>query len=96
MFVAHHLITVDKVFTIKLSGTPPPDSGASPSGSGAPPTGSATLQACAGVCRLADLIPRVRRLGNDALNEHVGVKREELCDQLIAAEGSSFCLGCGC
>ena len=43
--------------------------------------------ASAHTCSLSQLIPQVRQLGKQALNEHLTMKKEHLCDQLIAAEG---------
>ena len=37
--------------------------------------------------KLCDLVPKVRRLGNDNFTNHIVYKKQQLCDQLAIAEG---------
>jgi hypothetical protein len=67
MFVAHHLMTLDKTFRNKLVA------------SSHPAAKEATLD---------DLVPKVRRLGNDSFSEHIDIKKEQLCDHLCMASGN--------
>ena len=67
MFVAHHLMTLDKTFRNKLSASSHP---------------------AARDASLDDLVPKVRRLGNDSFSEHIDIKKEQLCDHLCVASGN--------
>ena len=40
---------------------------------------------------LGELVPRVRKLGNDNFTQHIILKKEQLCDHLVAAEGKLNC-----
>lgn len=37
--------------------------------------------------RLSELVPRVRKLGNGNFTQHIVLKKEQICDYLILAEG---------
>ncbi len=66
MFVANHLMTVDKVFGSKLAQANfPPEK----------------------LANLSELVPRIRRLGNEDFSEHISTKKQQLCDHLCEAEG---------
>ena len=39
------------------------------------------------MCIHQDLVVRVRKLGNEHLSEHISLKKDELCDALIEAQG---------
>ena len=43
--------------------------------------------------KLSDLVPRVRKLGNGNFTQHIVLKKEQICDYLILAEGT-FTSGC--
>ena len=43
--------------------------------------------------KLSDLVPRVRKLGNGNFTQHIVLKKEQICDYLILAEGT-FASGC--
>ena len=83
MFVAHHLITVDKVFSDKLSDNPPTPQSSPNQLTVAPPS----RRRSSGDSGLGLLVPKVKKLGKEAFSDHLEVKKEELCDKLIAAEG---------
>ena len=69
MFVAHHLLTVDKTFRKKLAAE---DTGIVPAE--APNMSS-------------DLVPKVRKLGNEAFTKHVTGKKERLTEYLQDTHG---------
>ena len=39
---------------------------------------------------LSELVPKVRKLGNDNFTQHIVVKNHQLRDQLALAEGKNF------
>ena len=103
MYVAHHLITIDKVFQQRLSAA----DGVAPASSR--PVAAATsavlgvLQAgprrshpggtggggSGGVDggKLMDVVAWVKRLGNDSFTQHVNLKKQQLSDHLRTAKG---------
>lgn len=70
-FVAHHLLTIDKAFCLKLTAP----------GTSLPPPGREP--------KLAELIPKVRRLGNDGFARHIQNKKDEIFQCLSEAEGEN-------
>lgn len=68
MFVAHHLITVDKTFRTKLAS----DAGIVP----------------AEAPNMADLVPKVRKLGNESFTKHMAMKKDRLRDYLQDTQGN--------
>lgn len=50
----------------------------------------ASLPAAGREPKLAELVPKIRRLGNEGFTEHIQNKREELCRYLVDAEGIDF------
>lgn len=151
MFVAHHLITVDRIFQLKLhptrsftpsrastpvsprspnflrrsltpsrfhatrsvtptpsaasgrkfrgggyerSKTPGPYVGLTPPPSPCTPTGPALTReksprSSQGLEGFAELIPRIKKLGNEGFSRHIGMKTGQLCDHISGAEGFS-------
>jgi len=83
MFIAHHLITLDKCLRIKLT---PPSSRASTS----------PLSGIGSCClededqQIADLVPVIKSLGNDSFTEHIREKTSQLCQTLHDAGGEGF------
>lgn len=77
MFVAHHLITIEKVFRKEIL---------------TPDTSSESRErAKADVqkSQLGFLVTKIRRLGNDGFGEHVELKQKEMCDNLDDATGKT-------
>ena len=68
MFVAHHLITVDKTFRNKLT-----------TGVGMLPPETPNMS--------SDLVPKVRKLGNEAFSKHINMKKDRLTDYLADTQG---------
>lgn len=67
MFVAHHLITVEKTFRKKVQS----DAGIVP----------------AEAPNMADLVPKVRKLGNESFTKHMNIKKQNLSQYLTDANG---------
>lgn len=76
MFVAHHLITIEKVFRRDL--LPLPSSASS---------SNQTIEEAQTKSQLGVLVSRIRRLGNEGFGEHVELKQKEMCDNLNDANG---------
>lgn len=84
MFVCHHLITVDRMFRLKLDGEEFEENGAVAMGGAVGGTKQVVGE------EVIPVIPQIRRQGNDLLTDHVERKKEQLTDHLIMAEGE-FC-----
>ncbi|ELU07623.1 hypothetical protein CAPTEDRAFT_135408, partial [Capitella teleta] len=69
MFVAHHLITIDRIFQLNREKSSPRSS--------------------QGLEGFAELVPRVKKMGNEGFSRHIGMKTGQLCDHIAAAEGFS-------
>jgi len=89
MYVAHHLITVDKVFQQRLSAV----DGTVTVGPGSPPVaasaGLGVPHSAVGVDsgKLMDVVAWVKRLGNDNFTQHVSLNKQQLSDRLRPAKG---------
>jgi len=84
MYLAHHLITVDKMFVrIRCSTTDKVVPESSRNDDEMPIEGSVS----SGSHRLRDLILTVRRLGNDYFTRHINLQKRQLCDMLSPAKG---------
>jgi len=89
MYVAHHLITVDKVFQQRLSAV----DGTVTFGPGSPPVaasaGLGVPHSAVGVDsgKLMDVVAWVKRLGNDNFTQHVSLNKQQLSDRLRPAKG---------
>ena len=70
LFIAHHIITIDKMFRLKLTmaGSLLPAEGRQP--------------------QLAELVPKMRRVGNDSFTEHIKMKNADVCKLLADAAGN--------
>jgi len=77
MYIAHHLITIDSVFQHRLllqattTGHPRGEAGGQQEG-------------CVGGqgSTLSELVPVVKRLGNDNFTQHVALQKQQLIDRL--------------
>ena len=80
MFIAHHVIVIDKAFRQKLV----PENGSTSLPDGLEPA-------------LAELVPRMRRLGHDSFSGYLDVRKTQLRQLITEAHGSylSFVYQCG-
>lgn len=94
MYLAHHLITVDKMFTrhkytsankvVPLS----VDSSRELTDSSKASDVHDGLMSASDDTRLRDLVSSVRRLGNDYFTRHINSKKRQLCEMLSSAKGA--------
>lgn len=100
MYLAHHLITVDKMFirrkhssadkTVSAAGESKGQSSHPINRCEAADVDAATGTAAAcDIGRLRDLVSSVRRLGNDYFTRHINWHKRQLCDLLSPAKGSN-------
>jgi len=97
MYVAHHLITIDKVFQQRLSAAdgvagPRPSSVAASTALGVLRGGPRRPHPSGGGGgvddgKLMDVVAWVKRLGNDSFTQHVNLKKQQLSDHLRTAKG---------
>ena len=98
MYVAHHLITIDKIFQQRLSAA----DGVAVVGRSSSSARSPPAAASAGLSvphrrphgggvvdggKLMDVVAWVKRLGNDSFTQHVNLKKQQLSDHLRTAKG---------
>ena len=69
MFVAHHLVALDKQFSLRLQ--------------------KSKMDSSVVLClaQLCDMVPRIRKIGNDNFTQHIVMKKQHLCDYLMMADG---------
>jgi len=70
MFIAYHVIIIDKAFRQKLL----PECGTTTSSEEQEP-------------RLAELVPKMRRIGNDDFSEYLDTRKTQLCQLVTSANG---------
>jgi centromere/kinetochore protein ZW10 len=95
MFIAHHLITIDKLFRHKLTVAAATgqdmmaqDSSVSVGGVQSIRSTAGTGSSAGGVgSKLVELVAMVKRLGNDNFTQHIVRKKHELCQLLLTAKG---------
>jgi hypothetical protein len=75
MFIAHHVVIIDKAFRQKLI----PDDGDVPAGEG--PEREP---------KLAELVPKMRRLGNDSFSAYIDSKKQQLSKLITDAKCTYF------
>jgi len=70
MFIAYHVITIDKAFRQKLVSE-----------------GSTTTSSEEQEPRLAELVPKMRRIGNDDFSEYLDTRKTQLRQLVTSANG---------
>jgi len=70
LFVAYHVIVIDKAFRQKLL-----------------PEGSTIMSPEEQEPRLAELVPKMRRIGNDSFSEYLDLRKAQLHHLLTSANG---------
>ena len=69
MFVAHHLVALEKQFNKRLHHS------------------KADMTAVKRLAKFGEMIPHIRKLGNDNFTQHIIIKKRHLCDYLLCADG---------
>ena len=69
MFVAHHLVALDKQFQQRLQKS------------------KVDAMVFRRLAQLGDMVPRIRKIGNDNFTQHIVIKKQHLCDYLMMADG---------
>jgi len=101
--MAHHLITIDRVFQRRLSAadgtvavldhpaaSPRSLTVATSASTGGPPRRSHSESGGdVDMGKLMDVVAWVKRLGNDNFTQHVNLKKQQLSDHLRTAKGCS-------